>query len=124
MVAAVVALQGRRGASRLGCLLQLAIVACLIYVATMVGEDALTYYRFQDAMKNEARFAEKRSDQQIKDHLRAFTDSVKLPPSAQDINIVREENTIRIWAEYDQEFKLPFKYSKTVHLKPSAETTF
>ncbi len=105
-------------------MLQLAIVAGLCYVAFTAGEDALNYYRYRDAMKNVARFAETKSDQQIKDHLRAFSDSVKLPIAAQDVNVVREENSIRIWAEYDQIFKLPFNYTRVVHLRPSAETTF
>jgi hypothetical protein len=103
---------------------QLIIVGVLIYGAAIAGEEALVYYRFQDAMKNEARFAARRTDQQIKDHLRAFTDSVKLPLAAKDINIAREGNVIRIWAEYDQEFKLPLNKTKTVHLKPSAEKSF
>ncbi len=114
----------RRGASRFGCLLQLAFVAGLCYVAFVAGEDALTYYRYKDAMKNVARFAETKTDQQISDHLRAFADSVKLPVAAQNVNVVREENLIRIWAEYDQVFKLPFNYSRVVHLRPSAETMF
>ena len=114
----------RRGASRLGCLTQLLIVGVIAYFAAVAGEEALIYYRFQDAMKNEARFAYRRTDQQIKDHLRAFTDSVKLPLAAKEIHVARESNHIRIWAEYDQEFKLPLNKTKIVHLRPSAEKSF
>lgn len=114
----------RRGASRLGCLIQIAILAAIIYFGLLAGEDALAYYRFKDAMKNEARFASVRSDADIKNRLRAFTDSVKLPPQASDINVVRDGNRIKIWAEYDQAFKLPFKKTKVVHLRPSAEQSF
>jgi hypothetical protein len=120
----MVASIGRRGASRLGCLLQIVIVAALIYFALLAGEDALAYYRFKDAMKNEARFASTRSDQEIRRRLRAFTDSVKLPPAAKEINIVREGNGIRIWSEYDQIFELPFKKTRIVHLRPSVEKSF
>ena len=115
---------GRRGASRLGCLVQLILVGMIAYFAAIAGEEALTYYRFKDAMKNEAGFAYKRTDQQIKDHLRAFTDSVKLPASAKDIFVAREGNYIKIWAEYDQEFKLPLNKTKIVHLRPSAEKAY
>lgn len=66
----------------------------------------------------------KRTDEQITDHLRAFTDSVKLPVSAKDIYIAREDNHIGLWAEYDQEFKSPLNHTKIVHLRPSAETSF
>ncbi len=105
----------RRGASRAGCLLQLIV---------LVGEDALAYYRFRDAMKMEARFATVRSDEQIRARLRAFTDSVKLPPEAKEINVVREGNRIRIWSAYDREVRLPLDYSRTFHLRPFVERTF
>ncbi|MDO8500558.1 MAG: hypothetical protein Q7S20_01790 [Gemmatimonadaceae bacterium] len=114
----------RCGASRLGCLIQVIVLGALLYFGSIVGEEALIYYRFHDAMKNEARFAARRSDQQIKDRLRAFTDSVDLPASAKDVNIVREGNTIRIWSEYDQEFNLPFNKHRIVHLRPSVEKSF
>ena len=113
---------GQRGASRLGCLIQLIILGSIIYFGLYAGQDLLEYYRFSDAMKQEARFATLRTDTQIKDHLRSFADSVGLPEEASDVNIVRDENTIRIWSEYDQPLRLPFKIQKSVHLKPSAES--
>ena len=115
---------GRRGASRLGCLIQIAILVTIIYFAMLAGEDALAYYRFKDAMKNEARFASERTDDDIKKRLRSFTDSVQLPSAARDINVVRDGNRIRIWSEYDQEFELPFKQKKVVHLRPEVEQSF
>ncbi|MEP6509775.1 MAG: hypothetical protein ABJC63_16225 [Gemmatimonadales bacterium] len=84
----------------------------------------MAFYRLRDAMMQEAGFVPKRTDQQIRDRLRAFTDSVKLPAEAKDINIVRDDNRIRIWSEYDQEVKLPFGRSHTIHFRPSAEKTF
>jgi hypothetical protein len=117
---------GRRrlGASRLGCLLQLLIVAGLLYVAKMAGEDALMYYRLQDAMRNEAIFATARTDAEILTRLKAFSDSVKVPAQAKDISVVRDENSIRIWSDYDINVKLPMNHSKTIHLHPSAERKF
>jgi hypothetical protein len=114
----------RRGASRLGCLLQIVVVVALIYFGMLAGEEALAYYRLKDAMKNEARFASVRTDENIRNRLRAFTDSVKLPPAAKDINVVRNGNEIRIWSEYDQVIKLPFNHTRIVHLRPSVEKTF
>ena len=113
----------RRGTSRLGCLLQVAIVAAVIYVGQLVADDVMAYYRYRDAMKQETRFAATRNDAEIMRRLRAFTDSVKLPLEARDVKIVRDENGIRIWAEYDAELKLP-KYSRVFHLRPSAERSF
>lgn len=114
----------RPGASRLGCLLQILILVGIVYVGIIAGQDALVYYRFKDAMKNEARFASIRSDTEIRRRLRAFTDSVDLPASAKEISVVREGNRIRIWSAYDKEFKLPLKKTKVVHLRPSAEQSF
>jgi len=114
----------RRGASRLGCLLQIVVLVSLIYFGFLASEEALSYYRFKDAMKTEARFASIRSDDVIRKRLKAFSDSVKLPPAASDIKVVREGNRIRIWSSYDQVIKLPFKKTRIVHLRPSVETTF
>lgn len=113
----------RRGLGRLGCLLQIAVIAAIAYVGSMVSDDVMAYYRYRDAMKQETRFVATRSDAEMLRRLRAFTDSVKLPRSARDINIVREPNRIRIWAEYDHELVLPY-YRRTFHLRPSAEKTF
>ncbi len=114
----------RRGASRAGCLLQLIVLVALVYGGVLVGEDALAYYRFRDAMKMEARFATVRTDEQIRTRLRAFTDSVKLPAAAKEINVVRDGNRIRIWSSYDRELRLPLDYSRTFHLRPFVERTF
>lgn len=113
----------RRGAGPVGCLLQIAIVAGIAYLATTVSDDVMAYYRYRDAMKQETRFAETRSDVEMKRRLRAFTDSVKLPSAAKDVNIVRDENKIEIWAEYDHELRVPY-YRRTFHLRPSAERNF
>ena len=109
------------GASRLGCIIQLAILVTIIYFGMYAGQDLLDYYRLRDAMKQEARFAKLRTDTQIKDRLRSFADSVGLPAEAQDVNIVRDESTIHIWSEYDQPLRLPFDIQKSVHLRPSVE---
>lgn len=107
-----------------GCLFQIALVAAVIYLGTMVSDDVMAYYRYRDAMKQETRFAATRSDAEIMRRLRAFTDSVKLPAAAKDVNVVRDGDRIRIWAEYDHTLVVPRIYSRTFHLRPSAERTF
>lgn len=119
MVARALA-RAKRGVSTVGCLLQLALIGAVAYVGVLVADDVMAYFRFKDAMKQETRFAATRTDAAMKRRLRAFTDSVKLPPEAKDIQIVRNERAIRIWSEYDAELRLPF-YSKVIHLTPSAE---
>lgn len=109
------------GASRLGCLIQLIILGGLLYFGVYAGQDLLEYYRLRDAMKQEARFATLRTDTQIRDRIRSFADSVGLPEEASDISIVRGDNTIRIWSEYDQPLRLPFSIQKSIHLTPTVE---
>lgn len=92
-----------------------------MYFGMYALQDVLDYYRLRDAMKQEARFATLRSDTQIRDRLKSFADSVGLPEEASDISIVRSENTIRIWSEYDQPLRLPFDIQKSVHLRPTVE---
>jgi hypothetical protein len=111
----------RRGTSQLGCVIQLVILASVLYFGWYAGQDLLDYYRLRDAMKQQARFATLRTDTQIKDRLRSFADSVGLPEEAHDINVVRGDNVIRIWSEYDQPLRLPFDIRKSVHLRPSVE---
>jgi hypothetical protein len=108
-----------RGTGRLGCVIWLGLLIGTLYFGFYAGQDLLDYYRIRDAMSQEGRFANRRSDQQIKDRLRSFADSVGLPVEAGDINIIRDENTIKIWTEYDQPLRLPFDIQKSVHLKPS-----
>lgn len=115
--------RSRRGGSRLGCLFQIAVIAGLFYVGSVVADDAMAYFRYRDAMKQEVRFAATRTDVEMKRRLRAFTDSVKLPLAAKEVNIARNERKIRIWSRYDVDVVLPF-YERTFHLKPSAERTF
>lgn len=95
-----------------------------MYVSLLVADDVMAYYRYRDAMKQETRFAATRSDAEMKQRLRAFTDSVKLPLEAKDVQIARDQDGIHIWAEYDQELRLPFNYTRVFHLRPSAEKSF
>jgi hypothetical protein len=113
----------RRGVGLFGCLFQIALVGAVAYLGYMVSDDVMAYYRYRDAMEQETRFVTTRSDAEMLRRLRAFTDSIKLPPEAKDVKIVRDPNRIRIWAEYDRELRLPF-YERTFHLRPSAERTF
>jgi len=62
----------------------------VIYFGIFAGKDLLDFYRYRDAMSKVARFASVRTDQHLKDHLRAYADSIGLPADAKDVNIVRE----------------------------------
>ena len=56
----------RRGASKLGCLFTVLVVTAVAYFAFSSGEVVLRYYRYRDAMEQEARFARHYTDEDIK----------------------------------------------------------
>lgn len=108
----------RRGASALGCLIPLLILALGAYVAVGFGEAYFRFYRFKDAMGSEARFATTRTDEQITGHLSALADSLELPPGAELITITRDPRTITISSDYDEVIKLPLKKERVIHFHP------
>jgi hypothetical protein len=99
----------RRGASTLGCLIPLLIVAIAAYFAVDVGLAYFRFYQFKDAMGQEARFAGDRSDAQITTRLSALADSLQLPPGAE---------LITISSDYDEVIKLPLKKERVIHFHP------
>lgn len=110
----------RRGASALGCLIPLLLLALCAYFAVDFGEAYLRFYQFKDAIGQEARFASTRTDEQITGHLSALADSLQLPPGAELITISRNPATITISSDYDEVIKLPFKKEQVIHFHPLA----
>ena len=110
----------RRGASTIGCLLPLLILAVGVYFAVDFGEAYFRAYQFKDAMGQEARFATTRTDDQITKHLAALADSLELPPGAELITISRSPRTISISSDYDEVIKLPLKKERVIHFHPTA----
>lgn len=113
----------RSGASKLGCLMTLLIIAAVVYFGFNAGVRFWHYYEFKDAMQSEARYSAHRSDAVIRRRLVELADSLSLPESAQNIRIRRAHNTIYIWAEYCDHIELPL-YVKEVCFSPSAQSPF
>jgi len=110
----------RRGATRLGCLLPLLVLAIGVYFAIDFGQVYFRAYQFKDAMGSEARFATTITDDQITRRLAALADSLELPPGAELITIVRSPRTISISSEYDEVIKLPMNKEQVIHFHPVA----
>jgi len=108
----------RRGATSLGCLIPLLIVAIGVYFAFDFGMAYFRFYQFKDAMGQEARFATDRTDDQITGHLSALADSLELPPGAELITISRGPTTITISSDYDEVIMLPLKKERVIHFHP------
>ena len=108
----------RRGASSLGCLVPLLIVAIGVYFAFDFGMAYFRFYQFKDAMGQEARFASDRSDTQITTRLSALADTLQLPAGAELITIIRDPRSIMISSDYDEIIKLPMKKEHVIHFHP------
>jgi hypothetical protein len=108
----------RRGESRLGCLLPLLILAVGAYFAADFGAAYFRYYRFKDAMGQEARFATAATDQQITTRLAAVADSLQLPAGAELITIIRSQSMVTISSDYDEVIRLPLKKERVIHFHP------
>jgi hypothetical protein len=114
---------GRRGASTLGCLFSMLIVVALVYFGVNIGAPFLRYYQFRDAMRQEVRFAERKTDSQIIATLRLKADSLGLPAQAYRINVRRTPGGITLWTDYSETIDFPF-VTRDVSFRPVAERAF
>jgi hypothetical protein len=112
--------KSRSGASSLGCLFTLLVVAALVYFGINVGEAYWRFYQFQDDMRQEVRFAAHTENDAILRHLRASADSLGLPEDARAIALRRDEHLITIESVYDERIEFP-GYARDVHFHPHAE---
>lgn len=113
----------RRGASRIGCLLSLIVVAAVGYFGFHYGRAYLDFVRFQDEMKSEAKFAVHSTDGEIKARVEALADSIGLPESAKDVTVRRGRHEIIIYSNYAVVIQLPF-FAREFNFNPSATGKF
>jgi len=113
----------RTGASRIGCLVILLIIAAIGYFGANIGEAYLKFLRYQDKMKSEVQFAAHASDAKIKMDLATFADSLDLPEAAHTVAVRRGTNEIFIYANYYVHLELP-GYVREVHFNPKATGKF
>ncbi len=114
---------GRGGKGSLGCLVTLLIVAAIAYFGVDVGEVYFRFYQFQDAMRQEVRFAAHNSDRQIIRRLRAQADSLGLPQAAGAVILQRDGRQIEIESEYYEHIELPGMV-REVRFNPNAKGIF
>ena len=110
----------RRGRSTMGCLFMLLLLTAAGYFAVNIGEPYLRFYRYQDAMRQEVRFARTRTDDAIKRRLSAFADSLGLPEEAGHVSIRRKASSISIWSEYYEHVEMPL-FLRDIYFNPTAE---
>ena len=113
----------RRGLGSLGCLVALMLVATVLYFGVGIGEHYVRFYQYQDAMRQEVKFAAHNSDALILRHLRERADSLGLPEAAGEVNLQREGRHIEIESEYYVHIEIPL-YVKEVRFNAHAEGIF
>jgi hypothetical protein len=115
----------RPGRSALGCLLPLLLVAAAIYFTVQVGEPYLRYFRYQDAMRQQIRFAAMNSNDVINQRLQASADSLGLPEQAHRITLRRDEHRrhLSISADYTEVVEVP-GYVREFRFRPRAEGNY
>ena len=113
----------RPGRSTLGCLIPLLLVAAVIYFGINVGEVYFRFYQFQDAMRQEVRFAAHNSDAVIVRRLQQQADSLGLPEAAGVVTLQRDGRHIEMESEYYEHIELPL-FVREVHFNPHAEGIF
>lgn len=112
------------GRSSLGCLVTLLVLTAAGYFAVNIGEAYWRFYQFQDAMKQEARFAARRTDEAIALRLRAKADSLGLPEEAiRRLRVRRAARRLRITSDYIESIELPL-VARDIRFAPHAEGTF
>jgi hypothetical protein len=104
--------------STLGCLVPLLLIAVVAYFGFPAGEAYFRFYKYKDAMGQEARFATTQSDEHIRTRLVALADSLHMPTGAELVNIERTPGTVTISAEYDEIIRLPFNKEKVITFRP------
>jgi hypothetical protein len=115
----------RPGRSALGCLFPLLLAAVAVYFAVQVGDPYLKHLRYQDAMRQQIRFADMNSNDAITRRLQASADSLGLPEQAHRITLRRDEHRrhISISADYTEVVEVP-GYVREFRFRPRAEGNY
>jgi len=113
----------RRGSSSLGCLFALLLLSAAGYFAVNIGEVYFRFFQYQDAMRQEVRFAAHNSDDAILRHLQAQVDSLGLPEAAGEVTLQRDGRHIEMESEYYEHIELPL-YVREQRFNPHAEGIF
>ncbi|HXC25897.1 MAG TPA: hypothetical protein VNU46_08275 [Gemmatimonadaceae bacterium] len=104
----------RRGTSSLGCLVQIALAAGLIYCGIHIGQPYYRYYAFKDSIDQQVRFAASRSDDAIRKDILANVDSLSIPDKARDVQIDRTDHQMHISTWYDDSWTI-WHYTRWIH---------
>ena len=92
----VTAWRDERGKIRFGCLVMIALVVVVIYLAKDFGAVYFRYYEMNDEVSSQASFAPGLTDQAIRDRLVSKADSLGIPLGPKDWQIKRTRSPSEI----------------------------
>lgn len=101
-------------------LLKLAIAALLLHAAYRVGIAYWDHYQFQDDVQQLAQFAERESEDALRQRVLDLAAERDLPIGPEDIAITRAQRRIDIVGGYSRDLLLAPKYARpwsfTIHV--------
>jgi hypothetical protein len=110
----------RTGASKVGCLFQLMVLAAIGYFGADVGQVYWRYFRFKDAVEQEVRFHPGRSIPEMRQRIRAIADSLDMPDEAGIALVRKTPKQTHVEVHWDDTLILP-GFRRDVHFEVKAE---
>ncbi len=112
-------LDNQRGATRTGCLFSVLVVVAVVYFGHPIAGMYVRYYRMEDAMQAQARFAPSIDDGAIRRRLLQTVDDLGLPLEARRLRIRRTSRPreIVISTSWEETIVLPF-YTRVQRFAP------
>jgi hypothetical protein len=119
-------LRNQHGASKLGCLVSLALFVGALTYGVRIGRIYWRYYELVEDMKQSARFAQTQGDDVIRRNLMQKVDELGIPAEAKRFGIRRAGPPWRILirSEYRERLDLPFGSPRYLVFKPRVESGF
>ena len=113
-------LDDERGATRTGCLFFVLVVVAVVYFGHPIASMYIRYYRMENEMQTQARFAPSIDDGAIRRRLLQTIDDLGLPPEARRLSIRRTSRPreIIISTSWEETIVLPF-YTRVQRFAPA-----
>jgi hypothetical protein len=117
-------LETQTGSSRLKNLIIILFLAGVVYLGYKFIPVYIDYYRVKNLFAAELNTARDMPIEFIEGNIKRKIEEHSLPVPPEAVNVEQEENTIRIYATYSVEVKLPLDYSVELEFSPYVEKEF
>jgi hypothetical protein len=100
-------LSGQKGEGRVGLLIALIVVGVLVFLGMKIIPVRITAYEFRDALREEARYAAVRNDDEtVARRIMQKAKELEVPLQAKNLKLRRTPGEMVISASYDQPIDL------------------